>query len=69
MAKYNEARIKKQMNKVSLPDSSDSEKEENNDGENLKYFLQVMKMEQYFPAFKENNILTLPKLRSNPFPI
>jgi hypothetical protein len=65
VAKYNEVRVKKQLNKIVVPDSSESEKEEEGeDGENLRYFLQVMGLEKHFPAFQANKILTLPKLRS-----
>lgn len=64
--KNNEARLKKQKFKVELPESSESDKDDaDNDGDNLRYFLQVMGMDKYFPAFQANKILTLPKLRSN----
>jgi hypothetical protein len=43
---------------------SSSEGEDNDDGENLRYFLKVMGMEAYFESFKANKISTLPKLRS-----
>lgn len=66
LAKQNEVNVKKKLQKIKMPDSSSSEDEDDGDGENVRYFLQVIGMESYFNAFKENKILTLPKIRGTP---
>jgi hypothetical protein len=66
MARDNADKIKGMLKKMKLEDSSESEEEEASDGENLKYFLDVLGMGRYFEGFKANKVTSLPQLRSTP---
>ena len=52
----------KKLTKVKLEGSSGSEPEDNN-SENIKYFLSLLGLSQYDQVFTENKITSLAKLR------
>lgn len=57
--------MKKRLSKIKLEDSSPSEPEDN-DSENIKYFLNLLGLSQYYQVLSENKICSLAKLRGNP---
>lgn len=62
--KETEAKVRqKLLNKKLVESSSPSEKEEDNDTENLKYFMSVVGLSQYFDLLVQNKITSLAKLR------
>lgn len=63
LKKQTEIKVKKKLDKIKLIEDNSPSSEQDNDTENLKYFMTVLGLPQYFEVLAANKVTNLAKLR------